>query len=260
VGITPAVALNTSTGVGLSGPFVSHTKRTFNLNALSAIPTTASAVAGNIIVNGQTKQGYVTVSTGGSLTSGVTPPTSSINFPTGDVRSNGIVVALGPNKTLDAMYWASTTTDTVQVTFEVTGYFLPGNTVFNGVYYPLSAPVRVLDSRLGLGATTFHSQVVKTLLLPVTLGSGYGVTGNLTVTAQTRAGFVSIAPDLTSGVMPTTHTLNFPTSDNRAIGVTVDTNGNTVDLMYWTSVTSDTTAVIFDESGYFGYPPDEISY
>jgi hypothetical protein len=156
------------------------------------------------------------------------------------------------------MYWASTTTDTVQVTFEVTGYFLPGNAASIGVYYPLSAPVRILDSRLGLGATTFHSRVVKTLLLPVTLMGWYGVTGNLTVTAQTRAGFVSIAPDLTSGISPVTHTLNFPISDNRSVGVTVDTNGDTVDIMYWTSVTSDTTAVIFDESGYFGMPPAEI--
>ena len=248
--ITPAVVLNTNTGLGLTGPFVSHTKRTFDLSALSAIPSNAVAVAGNLIVNGQTRAGYVTVSSGGSLTTGTQPTTSTDNFPLSDTRSNGIVVVLGPNKSLDAMYWTAYVSDTAQVTFEVTGYFLAsGLASDDGVYHPLAAPSRILDSRNGPGGV-FHSQILQTLSLG---GSASGIAGNLTVTNQTRAGFVSIEPDLTNGIAPTTHTLNFPTADTRAIGTTVGTTGTGgADIMYWTTVTSDTTDVIFDESGYFG--------
>ena len=58
-----------------------------------------------------------------ALTSGVVPPTSTINFPTGDIRANGVTVALGAGGKLDAMYWSSSTTATIEVIFDVTGYF-----------------------------------------------------------------------------------------------------------------------------------------
>ncbi len=70
---------------------------------------------------GQTAGGYVTVAP--SLTSGVQPPTSTINFPKGDTWANGITVPLGAGGKLDAMYWSSSTSATVNVLFDVTGYF-----------------------------------------------------------------------------------------------------------------------------------------
>lgn len=58
-----------------------------------------------------------------SLTSGVQPPTLTINFPLGDTRANAITVPLHAGGSLDAMYWTSSTTDTVNILFDVTGYF-----------------------------------------------------------------------------------------------------------------------------------------
>ena len=57
-----------------------------------------------------------------SLTSGTQPKTSTINFPMGDIRANGVTVPLASGG-LDAMYWSAKTTDTVNVIFDVTGYF-----------------------------------------------------------------------------------------------------------------------------------------
>ena len=70
---------------------------------------------------GPTHEGYVTVAP--SLTSGVQPPTSTINFPLGDVRANSITVPLASGGKLDLMYWSASKADTVNVIFDVTGYF-----------------------------------------------------------------------------------------------------------------------------------------
>jgi hypothetical protein len=49
--------------------------------------------------------------------------TSTINFPVDDNRANGLTVPLAGGTSLDAMYWASGSADTVNVIFDVTGYF-----------------------------------------------------------------------------------------------------------------------------------------
>jgi hypothetical protein len=219
--------------------------------ATSGVPTTAVAVTGNVTVVGQTHGGYVTVAP--SLTSGVQPPTSTINFPVGDVRANGMTVPLAPGGKLDLMYWSNKSADTTNLIFDATGYFSPGAT---GATYHALTPARVLDSRIKLGGGLFHSQVKQTLTV-VTAASGVprsavAVTGNVTVVGQTHAGYVTVAPHLTSGVQPPTSTINFPLGDTRANGITVPlASGGKLDLMYWNSKTTDTTNIIFDVTGYF---------
>ena len=128
-----------------------------------------------------------------------------------------------------------------------------------GATYHVLTPARVLDSRipLPLSATRFHSQVKQTITI-ATVDShvptdAVAVTGNVTVVGQTYAGYVAVAPSLTSGVQPLTSTINFPYGDARANGVTVPlASGGKLDFMYWSSRTSDTVQVIFDVTGYFG--------
>ena len=59
------------------------------------IPTNAVAVTGNLTVTGQTKAGYIVLApaAGGA--------TSTLNFPVGDTRANGVTVALGTGGTLE---------------------------------------------------------------------------------------------------------------------------------------------------------------
>jgi hypothetical protein len=204
-----------------------------------------------VTVVGQTHAGYVTVAP--HLTSGVQPPTSTINFPVGDVRANGITVPLASGGKLDLMYWSSRTADTTNVIFDVTGYFAIDAT---GATYHALTPARVLDSRIKLGGGLFHSQVRQTLTVATAASgvpkSAVAVTGNLTIVGQTHAGYVAVAPSLISGKQPPTSTINFPVGDTRANGITVPlASGGKLDLMYWSSRTADTTNVIFDVTGYF---------
>jgi hypothetical protein len=77
-----------------------------------------------------------------------------------------------------------------------------------------------------------------------------GVTGNLTVTSQTGAGYLYIGPVATNN--PTSSTLNFPLGDDRANGVTVALGaGGILGVTYVGPISSSTTHVIFDVTGFF---------
>jgi hypothetical protein len=73
-------------------------------------------VTGNLTVTGQTKAGYIVLApaAGGS--------TSTLNFPKGDNRANGVTVALGAGGKLNATYKAAAGA-TTHLVFDVTGYF-----------------------------------------------------------------------------------------------------------------------------------------
>ena len=55
------------------------------------LPADAAAITGNLCVTAQTAAGYVAITTASVLH----PLTSTINFPLGDTRGNGITVPLG---------------------------------------------------------------------------------------------------------------------------------------------------------------------
>ncbi|MFI5258362.1 MAG: fibronectin type III domain-containing protein [Candidatus Limnocylindrales bacterium] len=241
--------------------FHSRVKQTVLIATVAAgVPTTAVAVTGNVTIVNQTAGGYVAVAP--SLTSGVEPGTSTINFPTGDIRANGVTVPLAAGGNLDFMYWVSSAGPTVDVLFDVTGYF---SADASGATYHTLAPSRVLDSRSSTGGSLFHSQVKQTVLI-ATVASGVpanalAVTGNVTVVGQTALGYVAVAPSLTSGVQPGTSTINFPTGDIRANGVTVPlAAGGNLDFMYWVTSTGPTVNVLFDVTGYFSNDATGATY
>jgi hypothetical protein len=119
--IAPVRILDSRSSLG-DTTLVSRTKQTLNVTGSSTgVPAAAVAVTGNLTIVGQTALGYVSLAP--SLTSGTQPGTSTINFPVGDIRANGVTVPLSDSGTIDVMFWASSTTDTVNVLFDVTGYF-----------------------------------------------------------------------------------------------------------------------------------------
>ena len=247
--ITPARVLDSRIPLGASR-FHSRVKQSFAVGGISGVPADAVAVTGNVTVTGQTQAGSITVAP--LLASGVKPSTSTLNFPTGDVRANGMTVALGAGGKLDAIYWGASTSGTAQIVFDVTGYFSNGA---GGATFHAVTPGRVLDSRLSLGGGLFHAQVRQSVQVGGLFGvpvDAVGVTGNVTVTGQTQAGSVTVAPSIVSGVRTPTSTINFPMNDVRANGVSVALAANgLLDFMYWAGSTSSTIQLVFDVTGYF---------
>ena len=120
VSLTPARILDSRSGIGLSGTFSSHVARTFQVTGVGGVPSGATAVTGNLTVTLQTSLGFLYL---GPVAQN-NPTSSTLNFPTGDDRANGVTVALGAGGTLSATYAAPTLGPTAAVIFDVTGYFV----------------------------------------------------------------------------------------------------------------------------------------
>jgi hypothetical protein len=119
VPLTPARILDSRYGIGVSGAFSSHVAQTFPVTGHGGVPSNAVAVTGNLTVTAQTALGYLYL---GPVAMN-NPTSSTLNFPVGDDRANGVTVALSGTGTLSATYAAPTLGPTAQVLFDVTGYF-----------------------------------------------------------------------------------------------------------------------------------------
>jgi hypothetical protein len=219
------------------------------------VPSTATAITGVLSVHASTAAGFVSITVDPTNL----PTTSTINFPKGDNRSTGVTVPLNNDGTLSMTYGA-VANNSVQVTLDVTGYFAP---VTGGASYRALTTNRILDSRPGktntgflgpLASGTAKSFTVINRVLSDTSqnvpATAVAVTGVLTVTGQTKAGFVTIGPDNLNA--PPTSTVWVPVGDIRATGITVKLgSGGALWVTYTSSSTPGTTHVIFDVTGCF---------
>jgi hypothetical protein len=249
VPLTPTRLLDTRDGTGLSGVFSSHVARSFAVVGHGGVPTGATAVTGNLTVTQQSSRGFLYV---GPIAAN-DPSSSTLNFPVGDDRANGVTVALGTGPaagTLSVTYVGSVPGATAQVIFDVTGYFT-GNG--SGTRYTALTPARILDTRFGTGGlwSPFGSHLARafTVIGGVVPSGAAAVTGNLTVTQQTSQGFLYIGPVATND--PTSSSLNFPMGDDRANAVYVALGGSSLFITFVGSAPSSTAQVIFDVTGYF---------
>jgi hypothetical protein len=206
-------------------------------------------VTGNLTVTGQTSSGYLFI--GPAATDN--PTSSTLNFPVGDDRANGVTVALGAGGTLSVTFVAPAPGPIAHVIFDVTGYFVPG--MGGSTYHPLN-PNRILDTRSGNGLSgPFTNHAARTFGVSgigVIPSNAIAVTGNLTVTGQTSSGYLFIGPAATDN--PTSSTLNFPVGDDRANGVTVALGaGGTLSVTFVAPAPGPIAHVIFDVTGYFGF-------
>jgi hypothetical protein len=246
--ITTKRVVDTRTTPG--GFLVTNVSRDFQVTGgATGIPVMAQAVTGNLTVVGQTRGGYV------SLTQLPTnnPTTSTINFPVGDTRANGVTVPVADGY-LSAVF-KSTVAGHVDIIFDVTGYYLPTGLGSGGLrFYPLN-PGRIMDTRtpaLTQLSGAFSSSVPRTLVTGGHFGvpgDALAVTGNLTVVGQTKAGYVSITKDPTAN--PAVSTLNFPLGDVRANGATVPLNAANDLALVYKATSGAKTHLILDLTGYF---------
>jgi len=262
VPINPVRVLDTRAGigVGLSGAFSSSVPRSWKVGGFKVgndivIPANAVAVTGNFTVVGQSAAGYASITT----TPNANPATSTLNFPVGDVRANNVTVPLSSTGTLSAVYKGSPG-KTTHFLFDVTGYFLAGDT---NATYATVAPVRVLDTRAGIGiglTGKFSANTPRTLSIAGDHGipaDATAVTANVTVVGQTTGGYLSVTP--TSTASPSTSTMNFPVADVRANGLTAPLNGSG-DLSIVYKASGGTADVLLDITGYYREAPGGALY
>jgi len=128
VTVTPDRILDTRTGVGLSGPFVSGVSRKLQITG-AVVPAGATGVLLNVTVVAPTAAGFLSVRPGDATGA---PSTSSLNFTAGDIVPNSVQVALptaGVNAgQIDITYDAfGVVGPTTNVLADVVGYLIAGS-------------------------------------------------------------------------------------------------------------------------------------
>ena len=248
--LAPSRLLDSRNGTGVSrATFKTGVARTFQVTGHGGVPAEAVAVTGNLTLVRPSAGGWAFV--GPSIPADPTTMNcSTVNSPAGDIRADGVTVALGTGGTLSAV-WVGSKGSTADLVFDVTGYFVHG---LGGAHFVPMEPARLVDTRYKLPfAGPIRTGVPVTVAIAGRGGipsSATGISGNLTVTGQTYQGYLTISPKLTGDA--TTSTLNFPAGDNRANGfdVSLATTG-TVSVVYVATATSSTTQFIIDVTGYF---------
>ncbi len=248
--MTPARVLDTRTSRGLAGRFVSGTPRTLVIGGTWAIPPTATAIVGNLTVTGQSAQGYLSV----TRLPTATPATSTLNFPFGDTRANGLVAPLSGTGALSIVFKSSTAGATAQVILDVTGYFVPGT---GGLRFVPLNPGRIMDTGTRAVLSGLHGTFAANTARQLAVDGHWGVpltaravAGNLTVTGQTGGGYISVTPG-PPPPGPATSTLNFPLGDTRANGLVTPLNGSGGTYLVYVSVSGKRTNLILDLAGYY---------
>ncbi|HEY3524037.1 MAG TPA: hypothetical protein VGK63_10045 [Candidatus Limnocylindrales bacterium] len=120
--LTPARILDSRIGLGVPHSFATGVHQTFDVTGEGGVPDNAVAVTGNLTVTGQTAKGHAAI---GPTAEDGEPATSTLNFPKGDNRANGVTVKLGAGGTLSATYVGTTAGSTTDLLFDVGGVFTP---------------------------------------------------------------------------------------------------------------------------------------
>jgi hypothetical protein len=237
--VGPTRILDTRIGLGAAKAKVAKgaTLR-FHVTGHGGVPSSGvTAVAMNVTVVRPASGGYVTVYPDGQPR----PTVSNLNFVTGQTVPNLVIVPV-VNGVVDFFNGGGAT----DLLADVTGYFSTSGAGFRTV-----TPVRLMDTRIGLGIRTGAIGPGGTLTLPVIGGFGVPSTGvtavvlNVTVTGPTASSFLTAFPD--GQPRPTVSNLNFVTGQTISNQVIVPVVNGKIDFYN----SSGTVQVIADLSGYF---------
>ena len=169
------------------------------VTGVAGVPVGATAVFLNVTVADPRGAGYLTAFPAGEAK----PATSNLNFVPGLTVPNMALVKVGANGSISILDGSS---GTAQIVVDIEGYVTAGTPTTLGAVVPVS-PVRVVDTRIALGAT---GPVAASSGVAVTINGPTGTTGvfmNLTVTDTRTNGWVAAYP--TQASLPLVSNLNF---------------------------------------------------
>jgi PKD repeat protein len=200
-GGAPVRLLDTRKGVGTNGA-VTPVPAFGTLKLSSQYLAAGTVEVLNVTETNAKAAGYLTAYPDGTTR----PGTANLNFAAGQTIANQVDVVTGSDGSID---FYNGTGGTVDVIADQLGSF----TTAGGAGYTAITPVRLLDTRKGIGAPVGAVKPFGTLLdpmagvdgLPSTIAT---VAANVTVVAPTEAGYVTAYPDFVS-TPPVESTQNF---------------------------------------------------
>src|SRR5450631_1260187 len=252
--LVPSRLVDTRTGLGAPKAAVAPGGTVhLTVAGVGGVPNSGvSAVVLNVTVTAPTRAGFITVYGDGTTR----PATSNLNFVAGQSVPNLVIAQVGAGGNV-ALYNGSA--GTVHLVADVSGYYLAGPPTVPGTFGSL-VPSRLVDTRTGLGAPKAAVAPGGTVHLTVAGVGGVPNSGvsavvlNVTVTAPTRAGFITVYGDGTT--RPATSNLNFVAGQSvpNLVIAQVGAGGNVA--LY--NGSAGTVHLVADVSGYYLAGPPTV--
>lgn len=213
------------------------------------IPAAALALVGNATVVRPAAQGFLTL-----FPSNVARPlVSSGNYAGNDIINTPLTVGLGTDGAFNIFV-----TQTTDIVVDVLGYYSPDATDANGnglLFYPLGAPVRLLDSRSGAtacftpgapltGGVEYAQQARGMCAGQTVAANALAVVGNVT-TVNPVGGFLTLWPGNVTRPLVATSNFTAGQTANRHFTVGLGTDGT---FRIYAAANTD---LVIDLSGYF---------
>ncbi|HEX5497295.1 MAG TPA: putative Ig domain-containing protein [Mycobacteriales bacterium] len=235
--LAPTRVLDTRSG--LAGPLGPHGTVDVQLAGVAGIPATGvTAVVFNLTAVAPTAGGFLTVYPTGTAR----PTSSNLNFTAGQTLADEVIATLGTNGRATIFNAAGDT----HVLADVSGWFATGS-----YYHPLT-PIRLLDTRTGLGAPapgplgdshTLDVQISGHAGIPATATA---VAYTLTATEPTTSTFITAYP--AGEPRPATSNLNLTRGQTTAV-MAITKLGSTGAITLYNAAGS--TQLITDITGWF---------
>jgi hypothetical protein len=240
--ITPTRLLDTRTA---HQPLVARATRALTVTGRAGVPATAAAVVVTVTVTAPSGGGYLTAYPSGESR----PATSTLNFTTGRTVPNLAVVRVGTNGQISIYNGSNGHSD---VLVDVSGYYTGSATpAGQGAFGTLPKPVRMLDTRSGIGVSAGAVGARATRTFTVTRNgvpaTASAVVLNVGVTAAATSGWLTAYPY--GGARPGTSNLNFGSGATIANLVVVPVGSGGKVTVY--NGSSGSVQVFADVSGYF---------
>jgi hypothetical protein len=115
--LAPDRLLDTSTNLGLTGPFATGSSRALTVGGVDQVPADAAGISGNLTIVNATSNGFAFI----SPTTVSSPTSSTINISAHLAGANGFDVGLSGGSL--AIIWVGTVGSTADVQLDVTGYW-----------------------------------------------------------------------------------------------------------------------------------------
>jgi stage II sporulation protein D len=185
--LTPVRVADTRSHVGIPGPAGGHSTVGLKLAGVYGVPANASAVAVNVTATGATAPGYVAP--------GSTALTSGLSYTPGVTTAGLMVLPVGPSGTVTLTNGGA---KPVHLILDLQGYVTPDTT---GAGFAAATPVRVADSRSGLGlAGPVRPGATVQVPMPAALAGAQEAVLNVTATGASAVGSLSAGPATTSNL------------------------------------------------------------
>ncbi len=232
--VSPVRVLDTRTGVGAPKAKVGGGRAISVI--IPGLPAGATAVTMNVTATHPTSTSYVSVYPGGTAR----PGASNLNVVAGQTIPNLVTVALGAGNRV-TLYNASGTIDLIA---DLAGYYRRDA----GAGFTAVSPVRVLDTRTGVGApkAKVGGGRAISVIIPGLPAGATAVTMNVTATHPTSTSYVSVYPGGTA--RPGASNLNVVAGQTIPNLVTVALGAGNRVTLYNASGTID---LIADLAGYY---------